>query len=325
VIREIVWDLSHLVRLAPGSDLWPITWTDDGRLYTSWGDGGGFGGTNNDGRVSLGFGCIEGPPENPRATNVWGGKNAMHPATFAGKSNGMLCVSGVLYTHFIEQGSWWRAKIGRSPDHGRTWVFNEGVFRPDAWDFAQPDGAFSDLTFLNFGQDYQGARDEFVYIYSQDKRRDSRGGIKDLTDSVALLRVPKSRIMDRSAHEYFAGPDSAGNAAWTRDIDRRAAVFTNPGAVGSGVRVDYNPGLRRYLLTTFLAWDGSWGIFDAPEPWGPWTTVAIYDHWIDATPKFGFTFPQKWMSGDGKTMWLVFSGTKAYDAYNGVKATVRLR
>lgn len=41
--------------LAPGSDNWPITWADDGHQYTSWGDGGGFGGTNDNGRVSPGI------------------------------------------------------------------------------------------------------------------------------------------------------------------------------------------------------------------------------------------------------------------------------
>ena len=31
-----------------GSDNWPITWADDGHQYTSWGDGCGFGGGNDD-------------------------------------------------------------------------------------------------------------------------------------------------------------------------------------------------------------------------------------------------------------------------------------
>ena len=66
--------------------------------------------------------------------------------------------------------------------------------------------------------------------------------------------------------------------------------------MGSSVRVDFNPGLRRYLLATFTKWDGSWGLYNAPsEPWGPWTTVATYDRWLDDTPKFGFTFSQKWI------------------------------
>jgi hypothetical protein len=92
--------------------------------------------------------------------------------------------------------------------------------------------------------------------------------------------------------------------------------------VGFAVRVAYDAGLRRYLLTTFAKWDGSWGIFDAPEPWGPWTTVATFDRWIDATPKFGFTFPAKWTSADGKTLYMVFSGTEVYDSFNVVKVTL---
>jgi hypothetical protein len=325
VIASIDWDLKNVIRLAPGSDLWPVTWANDGHLYTSWGDGGGFGGTNNDGRVSLGFARIEGSPQSLRAENVWGGKGAAHRSRFGGKSNGMLCVDGVLYAHVIENDRWWRAKIGRSADHGQTWTFREGDFRADSWDFAEPDGAFSDFTFLNFGANYRGARDGFVYLYSQDGRRDSGGKIRDVTDRVALLRAPKHRIMDRAAYEYFAGLDQTGQPRWTNDIRRRSAVFANPGSVGSSVRVDYNPGLRRYLLATFTRWDGSWGLYDAPEPWGPWTTVALYDRWIDETPKFGFTFPQKWMSSDGKTMWMIFSGLKAYDSFNAVRGTVRVR
>jgi hypothetical protein len=302
-----------------------VTRADDGHLYTSFGDGGGFGGTNRDGRVSLGFARIEGDPPDFRATNIWGGKGAPHRAMFIGKSNGMLCVDGVLYTHVIQNGHWWRAKIGRSIDHGQSWSFREGAFRADSWDFAESDGAFSDLTFLNFGENYRGARDGFVYVYSQDKRRDASGKIGDVTDSVALFRVPKDRIMERTLYEYFAGFDDSGRPRWTREIIRRAAVFKDPGSVGSSVRVDYNPGLRRYLLATFTKWDGSWGLYDAPEPWGPWTTVATYEHWIDDTPKFGFTFPQKWMSADGKTMWMIFSGTKMYDSFNAVQGRVRLR
>jgi len=37
---------------ANGSDLWPVTWGKDGNVYTFFGDGGGFGGDNQRGRVS---------------------------------------------------------------------------------------------------------------------------------------------------------------------------------------------------------------------------------------------------------------------------------
>jgi len=227
--------------------------------------------------------------------------------------------------HVIRQDNWWCAKIGRSSDHGKTWTFNEGTFDSNRWDFAEPDGAFSDLTFLNFGQNYSDARDGFVYAYSQDHRRRSDGSISDLTDSVALFRAPKGQIMNRSAYEYFADLDGK-RPRWTRDIHKRGPVFVSaPGVVGFAVRVDYNPGIKRYLLTTFHRWDGSWGIYDAPEPWGPWTTAAAFERWIDSTPKFGFTFPQRWMSRDGTTMYMIFSGTGLYDSFNVVKATLALK
>jgi hypothetical protein len=310
VIKEVIWDHSSHRQAAPGSDLWPITWADDDNLYTVWGDGGGFGGTDSEGRVTLGVARIAGNPDNLQATNVFGGKNPEAPADFNGKSNGLISIDGVLYLHVIEEGKWLRAKIGRSTDHGKTWTFNSST----GWDFAEPDGAFSDLTFLNFGKDYQGARDGYVYVYSQGKRASMTPDF--LTASIAMFRVLKAQLMNRSAYEYFAGLDANNNPRWTKEIAARKPVFSDPNGVGWGVRVEYNPGLKRYLLTTFHAWDGSWGIFDAPKPWGPWTTVAYYNQWLDAEPKFGFSFPAKWLSADGKRLVMVWSGTGKYDTWN---------
>ena len=302
-----------------------MTWADDGELYTSWGDGGGFGGTDSDGRVKIGIGVVKGTPDHWIGFNLLGGKNPVYPERpFPGKSNGILSVGGVLYLHVIEQGRWWRSKIGRSVDHGRTWTFNEGRFDSNRWDFAESDGAFSDLTFLNFGKDYHRSRDRYVYIYSQDHRRRPDTKMADITDSVALLRVPKTSLMNPDTYEYFAGLNGS-RPIWTHNIRARAPVFTRPDAVGFAVRVDFNPALRRYLLSVFHGWDGSWGLYDAPEPWGPWTTVSTFNQWIDSTPKFAFTFPQKWMSPDGKTMHMVFSGTGPYDSFNLVKAELTLR
>jgi hypothetical protein len=326
VIKSLVFDLESLKRAAPGSDLWPMTWADDGHLYTAWGDGGGFGGTNDEGRVALGVGRVEGGAESWRGFNILGGKLPEAPGKpMPGKSNGILCVDGVLYLHLIEEDRWWRSKIGWSRDHGRTWTFNEGAFDPGRWDYSEPDGAFSDLTFLTFGRDSSAPRDGFVYLYSQDARRGKEGEIRDLTDGVALFRVPRQAIADRARHEYFAGLDASGKPRWTRRLEERKPVFANPGGVGWGVRVCYSAPLRRYLLTTFHRWDGSFGIYDAPAPWGPWTTAAYYQRWIDETPKFGFTFPEKWMDADGKTLYMVFSGTKVYDSFNVVRARISLK
>src|SRR4051812_28721654 len=61
--RSIEWHWDTYQTAAPGSDLWPVTWGPDDQLYTAWGDGGGFGGSDSDGRVSLGFAKIEGDPQ----------------------------------------------------------------------------------------------------------------------------------------------------------------------------------------------------------------------------------------------------------------------
>ncbi|MCH8062809.1 MAG: hypothetical protein IH861_09920, partial [Chloroflexi bacterium] len=36
VVTGIDWDFNSIVQLAPGSDNWPITWSDDDHQYPSW-------------------------------------------------------------------------------------------------------------------------------------------------------------------------------------------------------------------------------------------------------------------------------------------------
>jgi hypothetical protein len=112
-------------------------------------------------------------------------------------------------------------------------------------------------------------------------------------------------------------------------------VFTDPNGVTPS-SVVYVPGLKRFLLTCFHAGPGQLGVFDAPTPWGPWTTIAYYEDWgqMEADGE-GLTcgFPQKWISADGLTLWSIFSvygdgakkGIYAHDKFNLVKATLRRR
>ena len=93
--------------------------------------------------------------------------------------------------------------------------------------------------------------------------------------------------MDRQSYEFFSGFNQQAEPTWSRNIGDSKPVFQHPNKIGFGVRVFYNPGLKRYLLTkphytendNQEAWEArnsgisSLGIFDAPEPWGPWTRV----------------------------------------------------
>jgi hypothetical protein len=97
-------------------------------------------------------------------------------------------------------------------------------------------------------------------------------------------------------------------------------VFTSPGrCYRSGIT--YNAGLRRYLWSQTLPgrdarFEGGFGVYDAPEPWGPWTTVYTTETW-DVGPGESSSFPTKWMSADGRTVHLVFSGDDAFSVRRG--------
>ncbi|MBL7223879.1 MAG: DUF4185 domain-containing protein, partial [Candidatus Brocadiae bacterium] len=315
LIQGIEWDFKNLVRLAPGSDLWPIAWGDDGHLYTSWGDGGGFGGTNSQGRVSLGFGRIEGMPPGIKATNIWGGWKPRHDATFRGKCPGMLCVDGTLYAWINTQNRPWSTQ--RGPDIRLSWSSDRGAsWEVAPWSFSGATGTFSPSTFLNFGQNYAGARDDYVYSY---------GRVWGDTTHAYLSRVPKTSLRDRSTYQFFAGLGAQGEPAWRSEAGRRQAVFTDPNGCNPG-SVVYHAGLRRYLMTNSHGGVGELGVFDAPEPWGPWTTAAYYERWggFDRGGALFYSLPTKWISADGTTFWCVFSSQGTLDCFNLVKGTLAL-
>jgi hypothetical protein len=317
VISGITWDFDNLLRLAPGSDLWPVTWASDNNLYTSWGDGGGFGGTNSDGRVSLGFGCIEGSPNNLVGYNIWGGKNAVNPATFSGKSMSLLAVDGSLYAWInLQNKSNPDFTLARSTDYAAHWQLNSWVFS---------NGIFGEPTFLNFGKDYHGARDNYVYIYGVNRDPSL------FWTQVWLARVPKNQILTRGAYEFFTGFDGSSAPTWSIDITDRKPVFEDPNGVGI-TSVSYNPGINRYILTSGHGphSDGlrRLGLFDAPEPWGPWTTIEYYENWGNFPGYWlGYYIPTKspgWLSSDGRIFHLIFSGDGDLDSFNLIKGTFSL-
>jgi hypothetical protein len=134
-----------------------------------------------------------------------------------------------------------------------------------------------------------------------------------------MARVPLDQIRDRQAYEFFQARDPVGRPVWTRNIRERGAVFVSPERCWrSGI--SYNAGLKRYLWCQTLPFSkdargprfqGGFGIYEAPEPWGPWRTVFYTENW-DVGPGETSSFPPKWMSRDGRTCHLVFSGADCF-------------
>jgi CubicO group peptidase (beta-lactamase class C family) len=307
VIREIRWaPQESIVRKARGSDTWPTTWADDDAQYTAYGDGEGFEPFVPE-KLSLGLARVVGPPEDFAGINIRSATGERKGDGARGqKASGMLSVGGVLSMWVRNAGN---SRLAWSSDHAKTWTWCD-------WKF---ETGFGCPTFLNFGRDYAGARDGYVYVYSPD------GDSAYLAaDRMVLARVPKGRITERRAYEFFKGLGEGGTPLWTEDIAGRGAVFSHPGGCYRSA-VSYDPGLGRYLWCQTLPggdarFRGGFGVYDAPEPWGPWTTAYFTEDW-DVGPGESSSFPTRWMSGDGKTLHLVFSGD---DCFSVRRATLKL-
>jgi hypothetical protein len=327
-IKSITWHWDTYQTAALGSDLWPVTWGPDDHLYLSWGDGGGFGGTDSDGRVSMGFARIEGGPEHFQGFNVNGGKNPEHPASFPkkGKTGGLLFDEGILYANInLQDGEW--------PDvnHVLEWSTNQGAsWTKSDWLFPKAVGDFQPARFLNFGKDGAGVPASltgYIYLYGI-KQKAQRAG----SNSMYLARVPREKICERGAFQFFSGLDARGQTMWNQEFTLARPIFSDANGMAPGGMV-YDPGLGRYLLTCFHTGPGQLGVFEARQPWGPWSTIAYYENWGGmGTAGEGLTceFPQKWMSEDGLTLWGIFSvygegakqGIKAHDRFNLIKVTL---
>lgn len=150
-----------------------------------------------------------------------------------------------------------------------------------------------------------------MYVYSFD----ADSAYKP-SDRMVLTRVPVGRIADRKAYEFFVSLSAGGKGVWSKDIRRRGAVFEHESrCYRSGIT--FNAPLKRYLWVQVVG-DGGLGIYDAAEPWGPWTTVFFTEAW-DVAPGESASLPAKWISPDGRTVHLVFSGQ---DSFSVRKATL---
>ncbi len=312
VFAGIDWaPAESIVRKARGGDNWPITWGDDDALYTAYGDGWGFE-PKVERKLSLGLSRVTGGPTEFKGVNLRSKSAELVGDGARGKkASGMLMVDGVLYM-FARNAR--NSQLAWSRDRGRSWQWAD-------WRFTE---SFGFPTFLNFGRNYAGARDAFVYVYSFD----SDSAYKP-ADRMVLARVSKDRINDRDAYDFYAGTSKDGKPRWSKNVADRAAVLTHEGRCYR-LGVTYHAPSKRYLLVHVFdekgkrfdtRFEGGLAVFDAPQPWGPWTTVFYSKRW-DVGPGECASFPTKWMGGDGVTLHLVFSGD---DAFSVRQATLRRR
>jgi len=264
----------------------------------------------------MGFARIEGYPPNHRGIDIRSKQETYGDGRAGKKGWGILCVGGIIYLwvgHADQRGG--QAQLAWSRDHAKSWTFAD-------WKFP----AFGLIGFVNFGKHYQGARDHYVYAYSHDGPKADTPA-----DRFILVRVPKDQITRRDAYEFFQKLKADGTPVWTYDVSIKGAVFEHRDSCLRST-MTYNAALGRYLWWQQIPrppgasdrgdtrFSGGFGIYDAPEPWGPWTTVYFTEQW-DVGPGEHADFPSKWISDDGTTLYLAFSGD---DYFSVRKATLRL-
>lgn len=294
-----------VVHLARGSDNWPLTWGDDDRLYTAYGDGRGFE-PFVEKKLSLGLARVAGPPLSPRGENLRSPTaEQLGDGAKGKKASGMLMAGGVLYMLVRNADN---AQLAWSRDHGKTWTWAD-------WKFST---SFGCPTLLNFGRDYAGARDEYVYVFSPDA-----DSAYQAADRAVLARAPLARMTEQDAWQYFQRLDGQGRPVWTGDVAQRGGVLERAGHCYRG-GVSYNAPLATYLWAMLPGGDtrhrGGLAVFAASEPWGPWREVYSTDEW-DTGPGESASFPTRWISDDGLTVHLVFSGD---DSFSVRRATLRV-
>lgn len=333
LIKNVILDEKKIHK--GDGDMWPITWADDDNLYAGAGDN--CNSPMNIWRIvdnpepyhawAVYLECINNLPVDPK-------KYCQVPQVHKErgvKPAGIIFIDGTLYLaaelhnygddpSFNRQhniSSW----IITSTDYGKTW--NLEATKQEFFT-----GRLASPHFLQFGKNYEGARDEYVYAYfptAEDGNSYWCNG-----DALLLGRVKKEAILVRNEWEFYVGIDLEGNQLWNKDDTMAVAVFEFPLMTGED-HVFYNKGLKKYILGNFSFLDEngiprpyhqSWPdtvirsqltIFEAPEPWGPWSLFYQNDNW-GTYGDYQPAFPAKWMSEDGKTMWMVSSGS--YDDYN---------
>jgi hypothetical protein len=346
-IRSATWDWNHGYHAAEGSDLWPSTWGKDGNVYSFFGDGGGFGGSDVRGRASFGIARLTGlPPPRPyQETNVYGGFASLYPSTVSGKSASLVAVGSSFYAigglyRPAELTPGIRGPVGSMPPHVELIYSHHGAhsWRDGTWLFCEaprgtqldPTGPFCPLGFINFGPANSGAPGEYVYLFGSSNAAAAEAGAPGAR--TYLARVKGHRMLERAAYQYFAGLGAAGRPRWTRDIREMVPVFNdpNPPQPGCGRTCDmaevlqeavYDAGLQRFIGVAQGEHLAQTSFYEATQPWGPWRTIAYWN--IDphtgaggfgnlglaAGDSLGVHIINAWTSSDGRRLWMAYSSS----------------
>lgn len=173
--------------------------------------------------------------------------------------------------------------------------------------------------FVDFGKNMQYSPDGKAYMVAHgadihDKMPRFWNSSWITGDQIYLLRVTPSveNINDITKWEFYAGKDKQGNAVWTsnfKDIRPLLEWNNNMGCV----TITYNAPLKKYLMCVT---DGgntcsrmNSYILESSSLTGEWKIITYMKDFGEQA--YFLNIPSKFISSDGKTMWLMYSGNFA--------------
>lgn len=354
------------IRFGGNGDNWHMSWAGDDKQVVSLCDGTGLPGTPPGSYNSRAYAIAGDPPDlrfeflpgYPDLASKWDTLECSRYYNF-----GILALDGRIYQYlstpdrpfYQPDPRFVGAKLIYSPDNGGTWCNQDGS-SPVVWEewdtrsranmvfFNEPGDAFSLLTILQMGKSYEHNRDGYVYVYAPN------GNTEGTMNQLVMFRVPRDRILERAAYEYFAALRADGSAEWSPRLEERGVVHTFPaGWVNTQVHpyawhpsVVYSAPHGCYLMANWgmgCSAAGRWfgkpsylGFWTAPHPWGPWTQVHEETAWMPAGEPTARAYqPQiapRWIAADGRSFWLVWTdfqvidGKRPYYAFNAQKVAV---
>ncbi|MBL8271066.1 twin-arginine translocation signal domain-containing protein [Steroidobacter sp.] len=359
-VRSVIRREETVLRHGGNGDNWHMSWASDDRQYVSLCDGSGFSDQPRAFYNSRMI-AISGGPRDAQFHDLAGYPMLARPTQRQNDTRyynfGTLALDGYFFQFMSTFNRPFRpneeeepdrnnlirfngAKLIYSPDSGRTW-HNQNGSTPVVWEdwnqrsrealvfFEEDQEAFSLLTILQMGRNYEHNRDGYIYVYAPN------GNTEGTMNELVMFRVLKGKLLERSSYEYFVGRTAKGGAIWSKDIMARATVHTFPrGWVNSLVHpyawhpsVVYNAPLGLYLMANWgmgAGLDGMWfsrpsylGFWIAANPWGPWTQVHEETSWLPAgEPNARAYQPQiapKWISDDGRSFWIVWTDFQVTD------------
>ena len=327
-IQGIRW-LGNEIRDPNAGDVWSTTWADDDNLYSMADDPPGF---------NLCIYKIEGMPPDHKVTRINEMLEYDPKKGIWWKGAGLTSIDGVLYLGMYVQSvpsklsstkasfNADNSSIIKSADHGKTWSGSaeELLAKP-----MFPNKEFPTPFFVQYGKDYSGAIDGYVYLCSND------GGWNNW-NRMMLARVPRKKFgaLDRRDWEFFVSADKKNRPKWTRDVSKAGSIFEHKLHTGM-TGIQYVPALKRFVLAQWsyvsMKEHGQWPcedpslplpwpddvvhnsadqtmlcLYEAPKPWGPWKLAHAQTPWGPAY--YNPNFPSKWFEDGGKSMWIVQGG-----------------